>query len=128
MYLLLLLRYGLPVNFQAMLLLPLKKQQRRLREELNRLYEHLDNTALTAMDVSMVHMYASICLSVCLCLSVSPCLCLSFCLFVFFCLSVSIFLSIFSLYIPAKQYFRAIMNQPVCLSFHQSLSIHLCSK
>ena len=48
-------RYGLPVNFQAMLLLPHKKTMRRLREELNRLYEHLDNTALSPMDVSIVH-------------------------------------------------------------------------
>ncbi|XP_060574409.1 V-type proton ATPase subunit C 1-A-like [Ruditapes philippinarum] len=44
------LRYGLPVNFQAMLLLPHKKTQRRLRDELGRLYEHLDNTALTGID------------------------------------------------------------------------------
>lgn len=41
------LRYGLPVNFQAMLLLPHKKMQKRLREELMKLYEHLDNTSLT---------------------------------------------------------------------------------
>lgn len=41
------LRYGLPVNFQAMLLLPHKKMQKRLRDELTRLYEHLDNTSLT---------------------------------------------------------------------------------
>ncbi|XP_045175868.1 V-type proton ATPase subunit C 1-A-like [Mercenaria mercenaria] len=44
------LRYGLPVNFQAMLLLPHKKTQRRLRDELGRLYEHLDNTALTGIE------------------------------------------------------------------------------
>lgn len=48
------LRYGLPVNFQVMLLLPHKKMQRRLREELNRLYEHLDNTALTAVDANQM--------------------------------------------------------------------------
>lgn len=44
------LRYGLPVNFQAMLLLPHKKMQRRLRDELNRLYDHLDNTAMTGIE------------------------------------------------------------------------------
>ncbi|KAH3864594.1 V-type proton ATPase subunit C 1-A-like [Dreissena polymorpha] len=48
------LRYGLPVNFQAMLLLPQKKNHRRLREELNRLYEHLDNTAMAGMDAGNV--------------------------------------------------------------------------
>ncbi|WAR01761.1 VATC-like protein [Mya arenaria] len=48
------LRYGLPVNFQAMLLLPHKKSQRRLREELNRMYDHLDNTAFTGMDTGTV--------------------------------------------------------------------------
>jgi len=38
------LRYGLPVNFQAMLLLPQKKTQKRLREKLNELYADLDTT------------------------------------------------------------------------------------
>jgi len=38
-------RYGLPVNFQAMLLAPQKKSQKRLREVLNHLYGHLDNSA-----------------------------------------------------------------------------------
>jgi len=42
-----LLRYGLPVNFQAMLLAPQKKSQKRLREVLNHLYGHLDNSAAT---------------------------------------------------------------------------------
>lgn len=42
------LRYGLPVNFQAVLLRPYKKQQRRLREVLDQLYTHLDNTAYTS--------------------------------------------------------------------------------
>ena len=37
------LRYGLPVNFQAMLLLPQKKTQKRLREKLNELYADLDS-------------------------------------------------------------------------------------
>jgi len=39
------LRYGLPVNFQAMLLLPLKKSIRRLRDTLNSMYSHLDSSA-----------------------------------------------------------------------------------
>jgi len=38
------LRYGLPVNFQAMLLLPNKKTTKRLREVLNQLYGHLDGS------------------------------------------------------------------------------------
>ena len=44
-------RYGLPVNFQVMLILPHKKMQRRLREELDRLYDHLDNTAFSGPEV-----------------------------------------------------------------------------
>ncbi|XP_029642849.1 V-type proton ATPase subunit C 1-A [Octopus sinensis] len=44
------LRYGLPVNFQAMLLHPHKKAQRRLREELNKHYSHLDSAALAGND------------------------------------------------------------------------------
>lgn len=39
------LRYGLPVNFQAMLLHPNKKNTKRLREVLNQLYGHLDSSA-----------------------------------------------------------------------------------
>lgn len=38
------LRYGLPVNFQAMLLLPNKRTQKKLRETLNQLYGHLDGS------------------------------------------------------------------------------------
>lgn len=41
------LRYGLPVNFQAILMKPNKKTSRRLREMLNQLYSHLDNSAYT---------------------------------------------------------------------------------
>lgn len=48
------LRYGLPVNFQAMLLQPHKKTQRKLREVLNQLYSHLDNTAMTTMEGGQV--------------------------------------------------------------------------
>ncbi|CAB3365588.1 Hypothetical predicted protein [Cloeon dipterum] len=40
------LRYGLPVNFQAMLLHPHKKSTKRLRDVLNQLYGHLDSSAL----------------------------------------------------------------------------------
>ncbi|XP_067212937.1 V-type proton ATPase subunit C isoform X1 [Linepithema humile] len=39
------LRYGLPVNFQAILLHPHKKCSRRLRDVLNQLYAHLDSSA-----------------------------------------------------------------------------------
>uniref|UniRef100_A0A0A9W801 V-type proton ATPase subunit C n=1 Tax=Lygus hesperus TaxID=30085 RepID=A0A0A9W801_LYGHE len=39
------LRYGLPVNFQAMLLHPHKKSMKRLRDVLNHLYGHLDSSA-----------------------------------------------------------------------------------
>lgn len=37
------LRYGLPVNFQGMVLLPQKKTQKKLRDSLNQLYVHLDS-------------------------------------------------------------------------------------
>lgn len=49
------LRYGLPVNFQAILLHPHKKTMKRLRDVLNQLYNHLDSSALSgssAADVS----------------------------------------------------------------------------
>ncbi|XP_074099705.1 V-type proton ATPase subunit Vha44 [Cotesia typhae] len=39
------LRYGLPVNFQAILLHPNKKTTKRLRDVLNQLYAHLDSSA-----------------------------------------------------------------------------------
>lgn len=42
------LRYGLPVNFQAILLHPSKKSVKRLRDVLNQLYGHLDSSALQA--------------------------------------------------------------------------------
>lgn len=44
------LRYGLPVNFQPMILQPYKKTQKKLREVLNTLYGHLDGSNLTAKD------------------------------------------------------------------------------
>ncbi|XP_053489735.1 V-type proton ATPase subunit C 1-B [Ictalurus furcatus] len=40
------LRYGLPVSFQALLLQPQKKQVKRLREELNSVFTHLDPMAV----------------------------------------------------------------------------------
>uniref|UniRef100_A0A3B5MNP7 V-type proton ATPase subunit C n=1 Tax=Xiphophorus couchianus TaxID=32473 RepID=A0A3B5MNP7_9TELE len=47
------LRYGLPVNFQAMLLLPSKKTMKKLREVLNDLYKHLDSSAAAIIDSAM---------------------------------------------------------------------------
>lgn len=44
-------RYGLPVNFQAMLLQPSKKNMKKLREVLYDLYKHLDSSA-AIIDVS----------------------------------------------------------------------------
>lgn len=46
-------RYGLPVNFQAMLLQPTKKTMKKLREVLNDLYKHLDSSAAAIIDVSV---------------------------------------------------------------------------
>ncbi|XP_041710191.1 V-type proton ATPase subunit C 1-A-like [Coregonus clupeaformis] len=39
------LRYGLPVSFQALLLQPDKKRTKKLREQLSSLFGHLDPTA-----------------------------------------------------------------------------------
>ena len=39
------LRFGLPVNFQGMVLQPQRKQVKKLRETLNDLYLHLDSAA-----------------------------------------------------------------------------------
>uniref|UniRef100_A0A670Z9S2 V-type proton ATPase subunit C n=1 Tax=Pseudonaja textilis TaxID=8673 RepID=A0A670Z9S2_PSETE len=48
------LRYGLPVNFQAMLLQPNKKSMKRLREVLNAVFKHLDEVAAASlMDTSV---------------------------------------------------------------------------
>nr|Q9NDR5.1 RecName: Full=V-type proton ATPase subunit C 2; Short=V-ATPase subunit C 2; AltName: Full=Vacuolar proton pump subunit C 2 [Ascidia sydneiensis samea]BAA96746.1 vacuolar-type H+-ATPase subunit C [Ascidia sydneiensis samea] len=44
------LRYGLPVNFQAVVLDPPKKNRKRLRDVLNNLYCKLDSTGLTNVD------------------------------------------------------------------------------
>lgn len=38
------LRYGLPVNFQAAIIKPNKKGTKKLRDSLNQLYMHLDTT------------------------------------------------------------------------------------
>ncbi|GFN76154.1 V-type proton ATPase subunit c [Plakobranchus ocellatus] len=58
------LRYGLPVNFQAMLVKPAKKNTKRLKETLNQLYGHLDSTALSGqqlntMDIPGLNLTAS---------------------------------------------------------------------
>ncbi|XP_070589105.1 V-type proton ATPase subunit C 2 isoform X3 [Erythrolamprus reginae] len=48
------LRYGLPVNFQAMLLQPNKKSMKKLREVLNAVFKHLDEIAAASlMDTSV---------------------------------------------------------------------------
>lgn len=47
-------RYGLPVNFQAMLLQPNKKNMKKLREVVYDLYKHLDSSA-AIIDVSPLH-------------------------------------------------------------------------
>ncbi|XP_033118590.1 V-type proton ATPase subunit C 1-A-like [Anneissia japonica] len=49
------LRYGLPVNFQGMLVQPYKKAQRKLREVLQQKYSHLDGSSVgmseTVLDI-----------------------------------------------------------------------------
>lgn len=47
------LRFGLPVNFQAAIMEPHKGAPKKLRTELNKLYGHLDGTAAGPIDVSM---------------------------------------------------------------------------
>ncbi|XP_040286919.1 V-type proton ATPase subunit C 2 [Bufo bufo] len=48
------LRYGLPVNFQAVILHPYKKSMKRLRDVLNAIFRHLDEAAAANMkDVGM---------------------------------------------------------------------------
>jgi len=42
------LRYGLPVNFQAVLMHPTKKTVKKLREVLNQLYSHLDSNSFSS--------------------------------------------------------------------------------
>lgn len=44
------LRYGLPVNFQAAVIEPAKGQQKKLRQELHKLYIHLDGSAAGPID------------------------------------------------------------------------------
>ncbi|XDV42618.1 hypothetical protein PO909_011247 [Leuciscus waleckii] len=41
------LRYGLPVSFQAVLLQPRKKSMKQLRQQLNSIFKHLDPMAVT---------------------------------------------------------------------------------
>ncbi|XP_044539040.1 V-type proton ATPase subunit C 2-like [Gracilinanus agilis] len=47
------LKYGLPVNFNVVLLQPQKKSLKRLREILNLAFKHLDETAASIMDTSL---------------------------------------------------------------------------
>ncbi|OCT81230.1 V-type proton ATPase subunit C 2 [Xenopus laevis] len=48
------LRYGLPVNFQAVVLQPNKKSMKRLRDVLNAIFRHLDESAAANMkDIGM---------------------------------------------------------------------------
>ncbi|KAK9959275.1 hypothetical protein ABG768_009409 [Culter alburnus] len=42
------LRYGLPVSFQAVLLQPSKKSMKQLRQQLNSVFKHLEPAAVTA--------------------------------------------------------------------------------
>lgn len=44
------LRYGLPVNFQAAVVEPSKGSQKKLRAELHKLYIHLDGSAAGPID------------------------------------------------------------------------------
>lgn len=54
------LRYGLPVNFQAVLMHPTKKTVKKLREVLNQLYSHLDSNSFSSggdvMDIPGLNM------------------------------------------------------------------------
>jgi len=49
-----LFRFGLPVNFQAIIMEPTKNAQKRVRTELQKLYQHLDGTAAGPIDVSYI--------------------------------------------------------------------------
>lgn len=42
------LRYGLPVNFQAMLLQPSKKSHKKIKDMLDSCYQHLDNQGFSS--------------------------------------------------------------------------------
>ena len=65
------LRFGLPVNFQGMVLLPQKKTTKKLRDTLNQLYSHLDAAAgggsggaafdVSGMDMSFIWTFQSAC-------------------------------------------------------------------
>jgi len=48
-------RFGLPVNFQPILMVPNKKKERKLRVVLHNLFKYLDKTAdATGIDVSCI--------------------------------------------------------------------------
>ena len=63
------LRYGLPVTFQAMLLRPQRKAAKCLQEELNKLYKHLDVSlaGTGSHDVSTAVLLAEARLDLCKC-------------------------------------------------------------
>lgn len=57
-------RYGLPVNFQAILIHPHKKTMKRLRDVLNQLYGHLDGSVghqSANVDVSVIVLVLFVC-------------------------------------------------------------------
>ena len=51
------LRYGLPADFQAMVLLPKNKAQKKLRDALNKTYAHLEPAGLSGLDHSEYYPY-----------------------------------------------------------------------
>ena len=53
----LILRYGLPADFQAMVLLPKNKAQKKLRDALNKTYAHLEPAGLSGLDHSEYYPY-----------------------------------------------------------------------
>jgi V-type H+-transporting ATPase subunit C len=46
------LRYGLPVNFQAVIIKPHKKQSKRLREAIDNLYSYLNSSDMSKKEVN----------------------------------------------------------------------------
>ena len=54
------LRFGLPVNFQAAVMEPHKGATKKLRTELTKLYSHLDGSAAGPIDVSDVTTVATL--------------------------------------------------------------------
>lgn len=50
------LRYGLPVNFQAMLLQPSKKTHKKIKDNLDSCYQHLDNQGFSSSMYDAQHL------------------------------------------------------------------------